>query len=279
MITYARCFFLILTLFFAIHNVNASYHKTLWPLWEVNNPLSTEKIDHDEWQQFLSKRVLRNDENINLIDYAHLDDDDFSLLKKYIEKMTKIDISNYNRQEQLAFWINVYNALTVQIVADYYPIGSIEEIKVSPGIFSIGPWGKKIITINDTPLTLDDIQNRILRPIWNDPRILYALNNASIGAPNIRMQAYQGSTIHNALNEAAFEYINSLRGAQVIEGALIVSKIYDWYIEDFGGATQDVITHLKQFAMEPLRSQLKHVNNIDSYIYNWHLNCFISTET
>lgn len=259
--------------------VHAAIHKNLWPSFAIHNALSNEQISHKEWQEFLNTRIITNEEHINLVDYAHLSDADFALLKGYIERMAKIDIKQYNRDEQLAFWINVYNALTVQIIADYYPIGSIEEINVSPGIFSIGPWGKKIITINKTPLTLDDIQNRILRPVWNDQRVLYALNNGSIGSPNIGKLAYQGSTLNAALNEAAFEYINSLRGAQVIEGALIVSKLYEWFSEDFGDSNQDIINHLKQFAKDPLKSQLKHVNNIDSFIYNWHLNCAIPDET
>lgn len=263
---------LFISLVLITSTTHASFHKSLWPIWEINNPLSSVKIDHSGWQAFLDKRVQTNEENINLVDYNHLTDADYALLQQYIEKMSKIDIAQYNRNEQLAFWINLYNALTVQVISDYYPIGSIEEINISPGLFNIGPWGKKLVTINNIPLSLDEIQNRIIRPIWNDQRALYAINNGSIGAANLSKQAYSGSTINEALNEAAFGYINSLRGVQVIEGALIVSKIYDWYNEDFGGSKQDVITHLKQFAKEPLQSQLKHVNNIDNYIYNWHLN-------
>ena len=147
---------------------HASFNKSLWPKWEVNNPLSQAVIPHDDWQEFLNRRLVTNEEGINLVDYSHLTDADSTLLKGYIEKMAQINIANYNRDEQLAFWLNLYNALTVQIVADYYPIGSIEEINISPGLFSIGPWGKKIVTIKGTSLSLEEIQNRIIRPICND---------------------------------------------------------------------------------------------------------------
>ncbi|CEK09564.1 DUF547 domain-containing protein [Legionella hackeliae] len=262
-------------LLFLSSSVFASFNKSLWPIWETNNPLSKAIIPHDEWQQFLNRRVVTNEEGINLIDYANLTDADYDLLKSYINKMSHIDIDAYNRDEQLAFWLNLYNALTVQIIADYYPVGSIEEINISPGLFSIGPWGAKLITINGTPLSLDEINNRIIRPIWNDPRTHYAINNGSIGAANLSKKAYRGKSLEADLNEDASEYINSLRGAQVIEGELIVSKIYEWYNEDFGGSKVDIITHLKQFAKEPLRSQLKHINTIDGYVYNWHLNSTI----
>lgn len=252
--------------------VHASYYKNLCPRWQVNNPLSTTVISHQLWQEFLDRHLITNEEKINLVDYANVDQKDYELLKKYLKEMSEIDIDNYNRQEQLAYWINVYNALTVQTVADYYPISNVQEIRISPGLFSVGPWGANLITIKENALSLDDINNRIIRPIWNDPRTHYAINNATIGAPNLNKQVYQGSTIETQLNEAAYTYINSFRGVQVIEGKLIISKLYDWYEEDFGGSKQDVIKHLRLFAKEPLLSQLKHVNSIDSYIYNWHIN-------
>lgn len=258
---------------------DATPHKNLWPKWEANNPRSQKTIAHDDWQEFLDKRVVTNEESINLVDYAHLTPEDLALLKRYVDKMSKINIDSYNRDEQLAFWINLYNALTVQVIANYYPVNSVEEINISPGLFSIGPWGKKLVIIDESPLSLEEIQNRIIRPVWNDQRTLYALNNGAIGSANLSKKAYQGSTIDASLDEVAFDYINSLRGVQVIEGALIVSKIYDWFNEDFGGTEQDIITHIQQFAKEPLKSQLKHVNKIDSYVYNWHLNKIVPKES
>ena len=263
---------LILLLLFVTELAYATFYKNLWPKWEINNPLSQETISHQLWQDFLNRRVVTNEENINLVDYAHMTQIDLNLLKDYLKNMAQVNIDAYNRHEQLAYWINVYNALTVQTVANYYPISTIQEINISPGLFSVGPWGANLITIKGTVLTLDDINNRIIRPIWNDTRVHYALNNASIGAANLNRKVYQGSQLEAQLNNAASTYINSLRGVSVIEGRLIISKLYDWYEEDFGGTKQDVIVHLLQFAKEPLQSQLKHINSIDNYIYNWHIN-------
>ncbi len=265
-------YIIVISLLLTAGMAHASFHKSLWPQWEVNNPLSIKTISHQPWQDFLDKHVSTNEEHINLINYAKLNQQDLNLLKEYIKEMSQIDINNYSRKEQLAYWINLYNALTVQTVAKYYPVTNIQEINISPGLFSVGPWGANLITVNNTALSLDDINNRIIRPIWNDQRTHYALNNATIGAPNLSKTAYQGANIEEQLNEAATTYINSLRGVQVIEGRLIISKLYDWYEEDYGGTKQDVINHLEQFAREPLLSQLKHINTIDSYVYNWHLN-------
>jgi hypothetical protein len=265
-------YLIILLLLFTTGVAQAAFHKSLWPKWEINNPLSKEVISHQLWQDFLNRRVVTNEENINLVDYGHMTQIDFNLLKDYIRSMAQVNINNYNRREQLAYWINIYNALMVQTVANYYPISTIQEINISPGLFSVGPWGANLITIKGTTLTLDDINNRIIRPIWNDVRTHYTLNNASIGAPNLNRKAYQGLILEEQLNNATSTYVNSLRGVSVIEGRLIISKLYDWYEEDFGGTKQDVIIHLLQFAQEPLLSQLKHINSIDSYIYNWHIN-------
>lgn len=270
---YLKLQFLFFTLIFLVSIVShATIVKTLAPKWQVHDPLSQKVIDHRDWQAFLNQHVKTNDEGINLIDYPHLSQQDHALLNRYINEMAHIPIHFYNRREQLAYWINLYNALTVQMVADYYPIASIQEINISPGMFSIGPWRAKVVMVNETRLSLDDIMNQIIRPIWNDPRVHYALNNASIGAANISKIAYQGGHLEEQLNTAAKEYINSLRALQVIDDKIVLSKIYKWYKDDFGETEEDVILHLLQFANSELQSKLQGVNKISSYMYNWHLN-------
>jgi len=269
--------FLIISLLFlcSMKFADAATNKNLWPFWQANNPLSQKTISHKEWQQFLNNNVRTNKEQINLVDYENLSDHDATLLKQYLQRMSSIKINEYNRDEQLAYWLNLYNAITVNIVRKYYPVSSIKNINISPGLFSIGPWGTHLIKVLDTPLSLDDIHNRIIRPIWNDARTHYAINNATLGAPNLRKKAYQGSTIHEQLNQAATDYINSLRGVQVIEGKLFVSKIYEWFAEDFGSSQHAIICHLGIFSKKLLREKLKHVNRIDGYMYNWHLNALV----
>lgn len=267
---------LVLLFFLLVLKMNSSFAtalpKAYWPRWVMNNPQSKEHISHQQWQKFLDNNVITNEEQINLINYAHVTTKDRTLLQQYLKNMSEVKIDRYNRREQLAYWLNLYNALTVQTVANYYPIATIREISISPGLFSIGPWGAHLINVKKIPLSLDDINNRIIRPIWNDQRTLYALNNSTMGAANINKQAFSANNLDAQLNKAAITYINSLRGVQVIEGRLIISKIYDWYEGDFGGTKQDVIQHITFFAQEPLLSQLKHINTIDSYMYNWHLN-------
>src|SRR6056297_445222 len=107
--------------------------KHIWPKWEVNNPLSKETISHKPWQQFLNQNVFTNHEGINLVNYPQMKAADKRRLKEYINEMAAIDIGRYNRREQLAYWINLYNALTVHIIAKYYPVKTVRDIKISPG--------------------------------------------------------------------------------------------------------------------------------------------------
>lgn len=254
----------------------ASFDKNIWARWVVYTPQSRARISHEEWQTFLTQRVVTNEEGINLVDYPHLTKTDISLLNRYITRLSTVNIRDYNRNEQLAFWINFYNALIVQAVARHYPVSSIQEVNISPGLFSTGPWGASLVALDGVRLSLDEIQNRIIRPIWNDPRTHYAINDATIGCANLSKKAYEGATIDAQLNQAASEYINSLRGVQLIDHTLVVSKIYEWYLADFGNRDADLIYHLAQYAKEPLKSKLQTIHTIDDYLYNWHLNSTVA---
>ena len=270
---------LIICLLFFNQVAMASFHKHLWPKWGAHNPISQAVISHKEWEDFLNKRLITNEEGINLVDYPHLTKTDLNQIDQYITRLSHLNISDYNRNEQLAYWINLYNAIIVRTIADYYPVDTVQEVNISPGLFSVGPWEAHLINIGGTQLTLNDIQNRIIRPIWNDPRIHYVLNDGSIGAPNLSKKPLEGRTIDNQLTEAASEYINSLRGLQLIEDKIILSKIYHWYRDDFGGTETDIIHHLLHFAKPSLAKGLLTANNINSYIYNWHLNSTVDTDS
>jgi hypothetical protein len=98
--------------------------------------------------------------------------------------LTALEISGYSRPEQFAYWFNLCNALTIQVVLDHYPVESIRDIDVSPGQFADGPWKKESVTVQAEKVSLDDIEHLILRAIWIDQRIHYAVNCASVGCPD-----------------------------------------------------------------------------------------------
>ena len=244
----------------------------LWERWQAHDPASSETIDHASWDALLLRYVRPASGGVNLIDYRGFIPEDHASLANYLDTLARVRISRFNRDEQLAYWINLYNALTIQVVLDHFPVGSIRDIDISPGLFRFGPWDKKLITIEGQALSLNDIEHRILRPIWHDPRIHYTVNCASVGCPNLRTRAYRAASIDQALNAAAKDYVNDPRGVSISDGKVTVSKIYDWFIADFGGSEQSVIRHLQQYAAPELRARLAAIGRLSHTRYDWSLN-------
>jgi hypothetical protein len=157
-------------------------------------------------------------------------------------------------------------------VLEHYPVDSIRKIAISPGLFSAGPWGKKLVTVEGKALSLDDIEHRILRPIWRDPRIHYAVNCAALGCPNLQPEAFTADNEEALLERAAHDYVNHPRGATVADGKLTVSSIYVWYQADFGGTDRGVIAHLQHYAAPALAAALAPIERIGADRYDWSLN-------
>jgi hypothetical protein len=244
----------------------------LWGRWQMHDALSRATIDHGAWGDLLQRRLIQGDDSINRVDYAAFTPDDKAALERYIQSLAALSISRYNRAEQMAYWINLYNALTVEVIVDHYPVDSIRAIDISPGLFSDGPWGKKLIEVEGEELSLDDIEHRVLRPIWRDPRIHYAVNCASLGCPDLQIEPFRGATIDAQLDAAARAYVNHPRGVLVEGDDLVVSSIYDWFMDDFGASERDVIEHLRSHADAELKAALRRFTTIDEDRYDWDLN-------
>ncbi len=130
----------------------------------------------------------------------------------------------------MAYWLNLYNALTMDVILDHYPVTSIRRIDISAGLFADGPCGGPLATVEGVGQSLGDIEHYVLRNIWRDPRIYYGLNCASLGCPNLGLEPYQGAGIDAMLDAAARDYVNNPRGARITEqGRLVISRIYDWF--------------------------------------------------
>ena len=243
-----------------------------WARWETHDPASTATIDHGAWGEFLDKNLSTDGSGVNRMAYGLVTQADRATLERYLRELEAVPISRFNRPEQFAFWVNLYNALTVRLVIDHFPIAGIRDIKISPGLFAIGPWGKKIAVVEQEALSLNDIEHRILRPGWSDPRIHYAVNCASIGCPNLLPEPFSAENHQRLLDAAARAYINSPRGVRLENGGLVVSSVYNWFAADFGGSPVAVIDHLRKYADPALAERLAELRTIDGYAYDWSLN-------
>ena len=243
-----------------------------WAFWDSRNPGSTEQIDHSAWNRFLGQYVRQGTDGINRVQYSRVNDTDRQQLQQYIASLEQLPVRSYSAAQQLAYWINLYNAVTIDVVLQHYPVSSIRDIDISPGFFSDGPWGKKLLTIEGQPVSLNDIEHRILRPLWQDPRLHYALNCASLGCPNLSTRAFTADTLDTMLDQAATAYINDPRGVSFENGKLYVSSIYNWFRGDFGDSDRAIIDHLQRYASALLKEKLSTSGSISGYRYNWSLN-------
>ena len=245
----------------------------LWDRWQAHDPASREAIDHAEWDRLLAAYLRPDGEGVQRFGYAAVSDSDKVALESYINGLAALPISRYNRSEQFAYWVNLYNALTVKVILDHYPVESIRDIDISPGLFADGPWDKTLVTVEGEAVSLNDIEHRILRPIWNDPRIHYAVNCAAIGCPNLQDTAFTAGKLEQQLEEAARAYVNHPRGVRFVDGKLVISSIYVWFGEDFdGGDEARIVAHLRRYAEGELSTKLESVSEIDDHAYDWSLN-------
>ncbi len=253
--------------------IEAAPRPALWSRWERNDSSSTVVVNHAPWKQFLDKYLVTDHPTgINRVKYGAVEPADRENLDEYLSALQSVGVSGLNRREQMAYWINFYNALTVKVILDHYPVRSIRDVKISPGFFSSGPWDAKLVKIEGEEVSLNDMEHRILRPIWKDNRVHYAVNCASLGCPNLQPDPYTSGNLEYALEKAAAEYVNHPRGARIEAGKLTLSSIYDWFQVDFGRSDKGVIEHLRKYAGDPLAEGLTDYRDRISYEYDWSLN-------
>ncbi|MCB1519003.1 MAG: DUF547 domain-containing protein [Hyphomicrobiaceae bacterium] len=236
---------------------------------------STVTVDHAGWDRLLSQFVKPGADGLNRVDYAAFKARGHDQLKTYLLSMGRIDPRVLNRNEQFAYLANLYNAKTIDIVLDHYPVRSIKDISLGGGLFAAftgGPWKAKVVSINGVSLSLDDIEHEILRKVYWDPRVHYAVNCASIGCPNLGSRAFSGAKLDVLLESAARDFVNSPRGVRIQGDRVMVSSIYEWFKADFGGNDTGVLRHLMKYAEPLLAAKLKSIGAIANHDYDWRLN-------
>ena len=255
-----------------VAGAQAAQQPELIPMWKASDESNTATIDHSQWQEILDAYLVADHPTgINRFDYAGLkaSAEDAAKLRGYLTGLAKLDPRGYSLAEQKAYWINVYNALTVFVIVPRFPVESIKDIK--SGIIDFGPWNLELLPVAGVPLTLNQIEHGILRPIWADPRIHYAVNCASLGCPNLSPEVYRADNLERLLDQAARDYINHPRGVQVVDGDLLVSSIYEWFKVDFGDNDEGVFAHLERYANESTVALLEGHESFD-HDYDWGIN-------
>ena len=180
-------------------------------------------VDHSSYAALLEQHV-----SSGVVDYRGFKDDE-SRLDEYLKVLEAVNTADLSRNEQFAFFINAYNAWTIKLILTGYPgIDSIKDL----GNLLKGPWKKKIARIDGKLLTLDDIEHKILRPRFKDPRVHFAVNCASKGCPPLHSEPYYGSTLEQQLDEVTRGFINDQGRNRLEDQTLYVSRIFKWFSKE-----------------------------------------------
>ncbi len=243
------------------------------PGWQGYDDKNPQAVDHQLWQDFLDDYLMFDVYGQSFFDYKNVSETQKENLRIYLFDLQKINPLTLSKNEQKAFWINLYNSVTVDIVLQHFPVKSIRNIGGAfGGLIPSGPWGLKVLTVNGHKLSLDDIEHGIFRPKFKDYRIHYALNCASKGCPNLSKVVFTGSNVEQLLVDAEKTFINHLRGVRIQRGKLVVSKIFKWYLTDFVNEEDQLARFLSNVAEPKLKAQIKNYSGRISYEYDWALN-------
>lgn len=200
--------------------------------WDRGDETNRQQIDHSQWDEILNRYIVAGQvSGIVQFRYAEVSSIDSQLINRYIDSLTRIDPRSYPRMEQKAYWMNLYNALSVRMVLENLSANDSFSFKKNPLPENV--WSKKDVKVTGRKLSLDDIEHKILRPIWRDHRILFGLNCASMDCPNLSPRAYTAANISAQLNEAGQRFVNDDRGVFYQDGTIKASRLFRDFLTDF----------------------------------------------
>ncbi len=228
---------------------------------------------HLEWDSIVKQSVSWSG-SVSTVNYKELKANP-KALNHYLKSITEVQTSEFDqwtRNQQLAFLINAYNALTIKLIADHYPVNSIKDIG---GIFS-SPWKKKFFKLFGNEASLDWIEHEKIRPQYKEPRVHFSLVCASKGCPGIRDEAFTAEKLNEQLEDSTRRFLkdSSRNNFEPIKNELHLSSIFKWYKDDFIKAKGSV----ESFVLPYMRSEQNQESSTKSNIsieyldYDWSLN-------
>ena len=239
-----------------------------------SGPVTAQTFDHSHavWTEVLTRHVA-NDGAITVVDYAAIQADG-AALERYVDLVTQVapaQFETWTEAQQLAFLINAYNALTVTLIVDNYPVTSIKDL----GGWLSSPWKKRFVTLLGKERHLDDIEHGIIRAQFDEPRIHFAVNCAATGCPPLRAEAYVAARLDSQLEDNARAFLRDPRRNRYEDGTLWLSELLDWYESDFtrhGGSLKSFVAVRLADAPDEaaaIAGPKTHVRFLD---YDWTLN-------
>ena len=230
---------------------------------------------HKVWDALLKKNVLvLQGGRASQFRYAEMAREK-GALKAYLQNLSKVrqeEFNSWSRPQRMAFLINAYNAFTVELIVDNYPVKSIKDIG---GVFD-NRWKRKFFSLLGHPSYLDQIEHEMLRKpgAYGEPRVHFAVNCASIGCPMLREEAYVADRLEAQLAQQAERFLSDRSRNRAVGGKLEVSKIFDWFKEDFGQRELWFAKYAKLLSDDPAQQKLvaEGKASLSFLDYDWSLN-------
>lgn len=220
----------------------------------LSSTLLSQNIEHPAWDAFLKEYVANNGQ----VNYKTIAANK-GQLNSYLNELVKNQPqSNWSNNEKMAYYINAYNAYTIKLIVDNYPLKSIKDIP--------SPWDKKFIPLNGKLESLNHIEHDILRKM-GDARIHFAINCASVSCPKLLNEAFTSENLNEQLDEVATDFINNPQKNKLYKNAISISKIFDWFKKDFeqNGSLIAFLNRYSRTAIDP-KAKISHLE------YDWNLN-------
>jgi hypothetical protein len=228
-------------------------------------------VDHSPWDALLKAHVTET----RLVDYdAFARSAEF---RSYLAALEAARLEGWDERERLAFWINVYNAYTIEQVNRHGERESIRNIRRTLGLIPLkGPWSERMVRAAGRELTLDEVEHEIVRKEFQEPRIHFALVCAAVSCPPLRREAYAGDRLDAQLEEQTRRFLGDRERNRVDAGAgtVFVSPIFVWYRDDFGGSNEALGRYLaRSWPQGPERDLLLSGRfRLRETDYDWRLN-------
>lgn len=246
-----------------------------WDRWAQHNPASTAKVDHSPMDAILSFITIKSGAR-QAIAYASLKGNTLIYVREYGRYLEDIPVSQLNRDEQLAYWLNLHNVGVIRFLAEnkraYKTIKKHRGLPGRPGV----KWAEKIFHVEGVPLSLEDIEQNILFRHWKNPLILYGLCYGTKGNPPIANVGYRGSSVIAQLENGARKFIKSSKNVKLKRTNLKVSSIYAWNKAAlFGNDDAQVISHIMAYSSEKKAAKFASARTISTIRFNWRTVAFV----
>ncbi len=248
----------------------AAIEMRMIEFWNDAESASQINVDHSPLQQILQKYVAPDHPSgISRFNYNAVSDSDLFKLQQYLDYLQLLEPRQLRSAEAKAYWVNLYNAATLNMVIQANRDRNVSKVRARG--LPARLWRRDIVKVVQQDLSLDDILHGIIRPIYQDHRVHYALFFCTIGGPDMPTEVLDGENNDELLSKLETQYLQQSRAVRLENGELVLSEMFESFDTDFASNRFTLINYFKQHVPEPVAEAISSAVDI-RYDYDWMLN-------